>query len=123
MKKVTLALALLGTLTLGFAEQGTSIDAQIEAIKAAPAQERVQLMNAFKTKLATMNEADRNEAISKLQTKAQTQTQTRTRMQEMQMQQNKDMMNTQNMNQNQAAKQYMQSGSKGSAVNNKMKGR
>ncbi len=75
MKAITLsttALMLLGTLTFSMAEE-ISVDEQITAIQEAPAQERVRLMNQFKTRLATMNEADREAAITQLRTQTQTQ--------------------------------------------------
>ncbi len=79
MKIVTLsatALMLLGTLTLGMADD-ISVDEQITAIQEAPAGERVQMMNQFKQRLATMNEADREAAITQLRTQTQTRTQAR----------------------------------------------
>ncbi|MDA3946608.1 MAG: hypothetical protein PF439_08020 [Helicobacteraceae bacterium] len=82
MKTITLsaaALMLLGTLTLGMAEDvatDITVDEQITEIQNAPAQERVRLMNQFKTRLATMNEADREEAITQLRTQTQTQAHT-----------------------------------------------
>ncbi len=79
MKAITLSattLILLGTLTLGIADE-ISVDAQITAIQEAPAQERVQLMNQFKTRLTTMNESEREAAITQLRTQIQTQTQAR----------------------------------------------
>ena len=82
MKAMTLSAAtlmLLGTLTLGMAEDMTTemtVDQQITAIKNAPAQERVRLMNQFKRRLATMNEAEREAAITQLRTQTQTQTRT-----------------------------------------------
>ena len=137
--KITLSVALLGALTLGMAEDTAStettvsIDAQIEAIQAAPAQERVQLMNQFKQRLATMNEEQRTEAIAQLQEKMQTRTRTQTRAddaatqtedatqamtqtrtqartqemaQEKQMQANEQMTQMQNMNQMRAGSQF-----------------
>ncbi len=48
--------------------QGESIiDTQIDQIMKAPANERYELMNQLKTKIATMNETERNEALQKLQ--------------------------------------------------------
>jgi len=43
------------------------MDTEIEQIMNAPANERVALMNQFKTKLANMNNNERNEALQKLQ--------------------------------------------------------
>jgi len=130
--KITLSVALLGALTLGMADDTAtvnttvSVDAQIEAIQTAPAQERVQLMNEFKQKLMTMNQEDRMAAIQEMQSKMQAQTantqqfgrdtatmakdMTRTRTQEMQAQTNEQMNNMQNMNQQQAGSQFMQTG-------------
>ena len=79
MKAITLsvtALMLLGTLTVGMADD-ISVDEQITAIQEAPAQERIKLMNQFKTHLATMNESEREEAITQLRTQTKTQTQAR----------------------------------------------
>ncbi|MDP3300762.1 MAG: hypothetical protein Q8S36_02215 [Sulfuricurvum sp.] len=45
-----------------------SINAQIEMIQKAPSQERVELMNRLKVKLASMNEEERSAAISSLRT-------------------------------------------------------
>ena len=122
MKAMTLSAAtlmLLGTLTLGMAEDVTTemtVDQQITAIKNAPAQERVRLMNQFKLRLATMNEAEREAAITQLRTQTQTRTETgdaegekmqtrtmtqeRSRLNEMQqMQQMQQQMNKQQMRQ------------------------
>lgn len=46
---------------------GASIDAQIEAIKNAPQEERVELMNRLKVQIASMNEEERTNAIEALQ--------------------------------------------------------
>jgi small-conductance mechanosensitive channel len=127
MKAMTLSAAtlmLLGTLTLGMAEDiatGMTVDEQITAIKNAPAQERVRLMNQFKVRLATMNEAEREAAITQLRTQTQTQTrtesgnadgeqiQTRTMTQERsrlnEMQQTQQMQQMQKMNQQQIRQQ------------------
>ena len=127
MKAMTLSAAtlmLLGTLTLGMAEDITTemtVDQQITAIKNAPAQERVRLMNQFKVRLATMNEAEREAAITQLRTQTQTQTrtesddaegekmQTRTMTRERsrlnEMQQTQQMQQMQQMNQQQIKQQ------------------
>lgn len=117
MKKVTALLALVGTLTFGLAADAT-IDAQIEAIQSAPAQERVRLMNEFKEQLMTMNQEERQEAIAALQAEIQatgemTKTQTRDRKQLRidQAEATGDMVRTQQMNQkqigNQVAKDFI----------------
>jgi len=66
LAKITLSVALFGALTLGMAND-LNIDAQIEQIKNASAEERVELMNEFKQQLSTMNQEDRTEAIEHLQ--------------------------------------------------------
>jgi len=100
--KITLSVALLGALTLGMAEDtatvetttSVSVDTQIAEIQAAPAQERVRLMNQFKQRLAAMNEEQRAEAIAQLQEKIK------------QMQANEQMTQMQNMNQMQVGSQF-----------------
>ena len=135
--KITLSVALLGALTLGMADDTattdttSTIDAQIEAIQTAPAQERVKLMNEFKQKLMTMNQEERMAAITQMQEKMQAKsggTQAlgqsmgengqafgntmkegaTNHAQEMQMQANEQMNQMQNMNQQQAGNQYIQ---------------
>lgn len=69
------AIAIIGSLTAVFAE--ATVDEQIQEIKNAPAQERVQLMNQFKVRLRSMNEADREQAISALRTQTMQQQQTK----------------------------------------------
>lgn len=64
--KKFLILALLGSLSIVAAE--TTVDEDIAQIKNAPAQERVRLMNQFKIRLRSMNEADREAAITALRT-------------------------------------------------------
>jgi hypothetical protein len=54
-------------LLAGSVQADSSIDTQIEQIMNAPANERVALMNQLKTKLAHMNNNERNEALQKLQ--------------------------------------------------------
>ena len=55
------------TFLIGSVYGDVSLDAQIEQIMSAPANERVGLMNQLKTKLAGMNESERKEALQKLQ--------------------------------------------------------
>ncbi len=117
--KILLSLVMMGTLTLGFAEVATTIDAQIQAIQDAPASERVELMNEFKIQLSTMNEQERSEAIAQMRTqmqkhnsesgemkREQMQTQTREHAGEMQMEHGEEMNRMQNMNQQQAGSQF-----------------
>ncbi len=74
-RKILLSLAVMGTLTLGFADANTpiqtGIDAQITAIQTAKPEARVALMNQFKTQLSNMNAEDRSAAIAQMQTKMQ----------------------------------------------------
>ncbi len=122
MKKVTAILALVGTLTLGLAA-GATIDAKIERIQNAPAQERVKLMNEFKQELMTMNQEQRQEAVSKMQaemqaagkmTKTQTQERKREHVATAQAEATGEMNRHQNMNQkqmgSQAAQKFINSG-------------
>ncbi|MCJ7765019.1 MAG: hypothetical protein MUP09_03680 [Thiovulaceae bacterium] len=122
MKAITLsaALMLLGSLTLGMAD--ATIDEQITAIKNAPAQERVQLMNQFKERLATMNASEREAAIKQMRIQIQarqqsgenegeqlqmrTQTQERSRVN--QMQQTEQMPRMEEMQQRKNGDQEMQ---------------
>jgi hypothetical protein len=145
--RIMLSLALIGTLSLATAEDvvttdttvdtttttdatttdtttdvttdtTVTVDDEIAAIQAAPAQERVRLMNQFKQRLMSMNEAERSEAITQMQAAMQTTTdatttatdtatqammqtrmRTQTRAQDMQMQVNEDAIQMQNMNQ------------------------
>jgi hypothetical protein len=122
MKAITLsaALILLGSLTLAMAD--ATIDEQITAIKNAPAQERVQLMNRFKERLAAMNASEREEAIKQLRAQVQTrqqsddnegdQLQERTQTQERsrinQMQQTEQMQRMEEMQQRQSGDKAMQ---------------
>lgn len=57
-------LILLGGLTLGIADE--SIDKQIEELKTATTQERVELMNEFKKTLSALSNEDKMAAIDKL---------------------------------------------------------
>ena len=130
--KIILSLTVIGTLTLGFAATDVTIDAQIQAIQSAPAGERVELMNEFKTQLSNMNAEDRSAAITQMREKMQAQMQEhggsgemnheqmqehRTEMQErgaqmqehaseMQMEHSQEMNRMQNMNQQQAGSQF-----------------
>lgn len=76
MKKaqsLVIGLLLAGTLSQLNAE--STVDQQITAIQKASVQERVQLMNQFKVNLANMNDAERAEAMNKLQERLQVRTQ------------------------------------------------
>lgn len=104
---------LLGSLTLGMAE--VSVDAQIGAMKGASAQERVRLMNEFKTTLSTLSQEEREAAIEKLRSSMATdgeQPKVRERVRERarinQMDETRERQENQRMNQNQVGSQFMQ---------------
>ena len=134
---ILLLLVVMGTLTLGFADVNSvaprGIDAQITAIKTAKPEDRVTLMNQFKTQLSNMNAEDRSAALSHMQAKMQGHMQEhggdanhpeggmrhegmdemgKNRMQEhageMQSNMNEGMNRMQNMNQQQAGNHYGQ---------------
>lgn len=111
-RNILLSLVVMGSLNLGFAEDTVSpemnVDAQIENIQSAPAEERVKLMNEFKQKLMQMNADERNEAIATLQTKMQDapQVNMQERTQMMQANNNEEMTRMQNMNQQQVGNQF-----------------
>jgi 3'-phosphoadenosine 5'-phosphosulfate sulfotransferase (PAPS reductase)/FAD synthetase len=144
LKNIVLSLALIGTMnvvmaddaaasttpqsdatqtqinTQSAASSNANVDAQIAKIQAAPAAERVKLMNEFKQQLMQMNQSDRVAAITAMQEKmhANIHNETETHMQathehmqehvqEMQMQVNEHMNQMQNMNQHQAGSQFM----------------
>jgi hypothetical protein len=103
MKKY-LTLLLFGSLVFAQNINQTDIDAQIQKIKNADASERVKLMNAFKLKVAQMNQKERINAIKAIQKKMSTEIPTektatipQQRMQ--QIQANDNIMTYQNMNQ------------------------
>lgn len=121
MKKTLLTLALLGGLTFSFADDTASIDEQITEIQNAPEQERVQLMNQFKLRVANMNQEQREEAITQLQQRMRATTAQGTQAQkQMQMQQSQEMLKTQNMNQNRVANQFRQQNQGASTPANSM---
>ncbi len=112
MKKTLLVLALLGGLSFSFAEDpaldNATIDDQITEIQNAPEQERVQLMNQFKLRVANMNQEQRSEAIQQLQQRMGTQTKNKDSQQQMQMQQSGEMLKIQNMHQHRVGSQFQQ---------------
>ncbi|QOY54424.1 hypothetical protein HUE87_11180 [Candidatus Sulfurimonas marisnigri] len=122
MKTLTLGatLMLLGTFTLGMS---ATIDEQISAIETATTtQERVRLVNEFKTTLSTMSAQERAVAIDQLRStmqtdgeQVQTRTQTRERSRLNQMDETQLMQQNQIRNQNQVGSQYMQQNAGGSS--------
>ncbi|MFA7611579.1 MAG: hypothetical protein WCY51_08785, partial [Sulfurimonas sp.] len=63
MKTARLGVLLMLLTSLCMAE--VDVDAQIEALKTATPQERVELMNEFKTTLSTLSQEERTAAIEK----------------------------------------------------------
>jgi len=124
MKKIVTLMAVLGGLTLGLANE--AIDAQIEAIQNAPAQERVKLMNEFKVDLSKMKQEDRIAAISAMQSKLQVtkvnMTQNQDSISQIQSQENLNMQQMQNMNQKQAGNQFVQGATMPGATTNSAQG-
>ena len=139
-RNILLSLAVIGSLTLGMADETAttntssqtttsssvtttnssgSVDTQIAKIQSAKGAERVELMNAFKQRVAGMNQEDRMAAINEMRTQMQANAQahmqsgmqmgeeTRQRAHEMQQNNMPDMHQMQNMNQMQAGNQFM----------------
>lgn len=111
--RLSATLMLLGGLTLGMAE--VSVDAQIAAINGASTQERVRLMNEFKTTLSTLSQEEREAAIEKLRSgiatdgeQSKVRERTRERVRVNQMDETKEGQENQRMNQNQVGSQFMQ---------------
>ena len=113
LKNIVLSsIILLGvsSLSLG-SESDLSIDAQIEAIKNAPPQKRVELMNDLKRKLANINRQERAKIISRMRAEMQAHKAPKTHNEEMsknrahdmaqeqQIQMQEDIMHKQNMHQ------------------------
>ena len=118
MKTIFISTIFLFFYTSVVAEDATlSIDAQIEAIKKAPPQKRVEMMNALKQRLATMNQEQRMKAIQQMRQKMQNKSHTKLprkyhdkmhkMAQEQQVHEHNQMSQMQNMSQKQAGDQYM----------------
>lgn len=111
--KLSAALLLLGSLSSLFAE--VDVDTQIEALKSATPQERVRLMNEFKTTLSTLSQEEREAAIEQFQSTMDAQNkqiQSRERIRERvrlnQMDEVRERQENQRMNQNQVGSQFIQ---------------
>lgn len=115
--KASTALMLVGSLTLCMAE--INVDAQITAIKsAATTQERVRLMNEFKTTLSTLSDGEREVAIEKLRANvgadnegSKVKERVRERVRVNQMDETRERQENQRMNQNQVGSQFIQQNS------------
>ncbi|MCK9454877.1 hypothetical protein [Sulfurimonas sp.] len=109
MKTARLGVLLMLLTSLCMAE--VDVDAQIEALKTATPQERVELMNKFKTTLSTLSQEERTAAIEKFISNSEadsTQLKTRERSQVKQMDETMQRQESQRMNQNQIGSQFMQ---------------
>lgn len=115
MKTIRLGVTfiLLGSLSAALAE--VDVDARIEAIKSATAQERVRLVNDFKTTLSTLSRQERAEAIEKFRSsmendgeKLKLRERVRERVRINQMDETMERQQNQRMNQNQVGSQFLQ---------------
>lgn len=111
--KLSAVLLLLGSLNSLFAE--VNVDAQIEALKSATPQERVRLMNEFKTTLSTLSQEEREAAIEQFRSsmdvdnkQIQSKDRVRDRVRANQMDEVRERQENQRMNQNQAGSQFIQ---------------
>jgi len=67
IKKLIIASVLVGSQTIGFAIETINIDEQIAQIQESSNENRHTLMNELKERIASMNENDRADAMSKIQ--------------------------------------------------------
>jgi hypothetical protein len=111
--KLSAVLLLLGSLNSLFAE--VNVDAQIEALKTATPQERVRLMNEFKTTLSTLSQEEREAAIEQFRSsmdvenkQIQSKERIRERIRVNQMDEVRERQENQRMNQNQVGSQFIQ---------------
>ncbi|MDF1878619.1 hypothetical protein JHD46_03085 [Sulfurimonas sp. SAG-AH-194-C20] len=110
--KIILSLVVMGTLTLGFAQTDSAINETLtsnqEAMQNAKPEDRAELMNQFKEKIAQMSPEDKAAMLEQIQSKMPTGTQNQMQEHatEMQMEHSDDMNRAQNMNQQQAASQF-----------------
>ncbi|TKI68730.1 hypothetical protein FCU45_09980 [Sulfurimonas crateris] len=115
MKKQMLSAALLLSLTITSLLAEVDVDSQIEALKSATPQDRVRLMNEFKTTLSTLSQEERAEAIEQFRSSMEVenkQIQARERARERvrlnQMDETMQGQENQRMNQNQVGSQFLQ---------------
>lgn len=115
MKKPMLIIALLLSFILTSLLAEVDVDAQIEALKSATPQDRVRLMNEFKTTLSTLSQEERAEAIEQFRSSMEVQNQqiqarerVRERVRLNQMDETMERQENQRMNQNQIGSQFIQ---------------
>lgn len=115
MKKLILGAALLLSLTITSLLAEVDVDSQIEALKSATPQDRVRLMNEFKTTLSTLSQEERAEAIEQFRSSMEVENQqiqarerARERVRLNQMDETMQRQENQRMNQNQVGSQFLQ---------------
>ncbi len=115
MKKPMLIIALLLSFILTSLLAEVDVDAQIEALKSATPQDRVRLMNEFKTTLSNLSQEERAEAIEQFRSSMEVQNQqiqarerVRERVRLNQMDETMERQENQRMNQNQIGSQFIQ---------------
>ncbi|PHQ58080.1 MAG: hypothetical protein COA30_01285 [Sulfurimonas sp.] len=97
-----------GTIVFADKSSAMDIDAQIQEIRTASPEMRVQLMNEFKKRLAQMNQSERLDAIKSMQTKSRPKSSQAIQKKIMQIDTNEDLVKYQNMNQEQAGNRESQ---------------
>jgi len=110
--KILLSIAVMGTLTLGFADAtnthtNTQITQKVEAIQNAAPQDRTAMMNELKSQMQNMSQADKTATMKQMKViPQQHQGKMQEHAQEMQMSHSDNMNREQNMNQHQAGNEY-----------------
>ena len=107
MKRVLIVISIMILTTISLYAQ--DIDTQMQKIREASPQERVQMMNSLKRQIVQMNEAQRNEAIAQLRSGAQHKQTINQDVSREQFQNSQEMFHNQMLQHQQAGKQYMQS--------------
>lgn len=114
MKKSILSVAMLLSVTFSALLAEVDVDSQVEALKMATPQERVRLMNEFKTTLSTLSQEERAEAIEQFRSSMEVENQqiqardrVRERVRVNQMDETMDRQENQRMNQNQVGSQFI----------------
>ena len=97
-----------GTIVFADKSSAMDIDAQIQEIRTASPEMRVQLMNEFKKRLAQMNQSERSDAIKSMQTKTQQKSSQAMQKKIMQIDTNEDLVKYQHMNQEQTGNRESQ---------------
>jgi len=108
MTRNFIMLIFFGTIVFADVSSTMNIDAQIQEIRTASPEMRVQLMNEFKKRLAQMNQSERLDAIKSMQTKTQPKSSQAMQKKIMQIDTNEDLVKYQNMNQEQAGNRESQ---------------